>query len=303
MDDADILAGIMNGTGYIVVPRRVYVPTKPVLLNGHDATIDLRGVTIQAAAGMDGGTSAGDLIRMTGCRGVTLLGGTYDGNRQNRTITSETPQTVHVLHGESITFDGGSFVNAPNDDIFIWGGYGVTDDSLLPKHVKVLHGNHDGARRNAISVVGGQYVTVDDNDIANVRGTAPFCGVDVEPNAVDTPGLTRVVVISNNRVVNCGCGLAAHTPLSTVVEYQFNRISGCDTGIYNESVAAKIGFNICIGNKGLDINVSNTDLVEIFGNAANQIYADHTGIKKPRGHKLRCNACRTVIYTPPVKAQ
>lgn len=78
--------------------------------------------------------------------------------------------------GDSIIFDHSPTYASPNTEI-------IVDHCIL-----------DGNRRQGISVVSGQYITIKNNAIKNIAGTDPQYGIDIE----DETGHGNDILIENN---------------------------------------------------------------------------------------------------------
>jgi hypothetical protein len=105
--------------------------------------------------------------------------------------------TLNIREVTNLTVHGGKYVDAGGDGVFV-------ESSVGPIVLAGL--TTEGAWRNGLSVISaGGGLQVRSSIFSNTNGTAPQCGVDVEPDSSDD--LLRRVVFSNVRLVgNKRCG-------------------------------------------------------------------------------------------------
>ena len=105
-------------------------------------------------------------------------------------------------------------------------------------------------RRNGISIVAGRNGEIRNCDIEKIDGTAPFGGIDLEPNQVSQPN--RNIRITGGRMRNVGVGIYV------TVANQGVTISGVDIEAQNSGVI--------IGDNSVDVRiVGNPSIKSLVG--------------------------------------
>ena len=105
--------------------------------------------------------------------------------------------TLNIREVSNVTVRGGTYVDAGGDGVFV-------ESSVGPI---VLDGvSTEGAWRNGLSVISaGGGLHVRSSTFSDTNGTAPMCGIDVEPDSSDD--VLRGVIFSNVRLLgNRRCG-------------------------------------------------------------------------------------------------
>lgn len=138
-----------------------------------------------------------------------LYGGKLYGDRDSHDFSaSGTHEACHVIAiriSSYITVKNVQIYQPTGDGIIIGGFYAYGQTGYMrPNHIVVDGCVIDGARRNNISVIDGEYMQIVNNTIQNagtVNGTNPKAGMDVEPNYNESvPNWQRAenVFIKNN---------------------------------------------------------------------------------------------------------
>jgi len=137
------------------------------------------------------------LIRLHGCDDVTICGGTLKGDRQKHKCTDgEWGMGIHVGSGcTKITLQGVQSREMWGDGFYIGG-------KVVPREVTIRDCIADFNRRQGLSIVTGDQITIVGNLFSNTRGTRPENGIDIEPDR-DGPGVGNVL-IESNRFINNG---------------------------------------------------------------------------------------------------
>src|SRR5690554_958902 len=87
--------------------------------------------------------------------------------------------------GMGISIYGSTNINIYNIDIKDTWGDGIYINSQKDKqsrNVLIRNGHIDNARRNGISIISGENITIDNVLVSNTNGTRPAAGIDIEPN-------------------------------------------------------------------------------------------------------------------------
>lgn len=122
--------------------------------------------------------------------------------------------------GDSIIFDHSPAYANPNTGI-------VVDHCVL-----------DGSRRQGISIVSGQYITIINNAIKNIKGTDPQYGIDIE----DETGYGNDILIENNRFTGNNHGDVNNFNGRNVI-IRNNTMQGGVGGINTYAIANVYGYN------------------------------------------------------------
>jgi len=288
-DDSPLLQKLLNRGGRFALDSfRVYTLYSPLLFTGNDFEIDGQGATLKIADGVPTNTAAGDTLHLQNCNRGKIHNLTFDGNRANRPPAPQScPATLRIQGCNDLVISDCAFVNDALDGIFVWCATVGTDVNSASKYIRVTGCTFDSPGRNGISIIHGAFVRIDHNIFRNARGLDPQCGVDIEPNPTDAPGIAHDIILESNLVENCGKGLAANVGFEMYgITFRSNDITGCDTGLFNAASGASILGNVVSGSKSLDINVSNADRCSLLNNVAGSIYADTYSIPSPVGHTL-----------------
>lgn len=105
---------------------------------------------------------------------------------------------IYVSGGQNINIKGLTIKDCWGDCIYI---------TQKTKGITVEKCYLDHGRRQGISIISANNVTVDNCIITNVGGTNPQYAIDIEPNAGDT---VKAVTIKNVKVFNCRGGIECY---------------------------------------------------------------------------------------------
>ena len=124
---------------------------------------------------------------------VTIEGGIFDGNRAQTSGKKNGGHCIDLSGATNITLNNCEIKNAWTDGIYMGASFSVFK---LPGHdefyskQKLFMGNNitvtgctiKNSRRNNISVINADNVTVKDCVIQDAHGESPMAGIDIEPN-------------------------------------------------------------------------------------------------------------------------
>lgn len=155
-----------------------------------------------------------DRAYMFNCDGVSnveICNGWFIGERDKHTFTSGTDEHnfgISLSGSQQVTVRGCMVSDFTGDGICIAGG-SATDivlcDVVVTKN-----------RRQALSIIGGNYVSLYDSEFSYTYGTAPENGIDIEPDSASTSS-------SNITIDNCiikgneGLGIQINNHESTAI--------------------------------------------------------------------------------------
>lgn len=165
------------------------------------------------------------VIKIDNKSNVIIKGGTIEGERSTHTgDTGEWGHCVTIINGSTnISLSNMILKDGWGDGLYIYGASNVRTTGLTI----------DNARRNGISIISvNGYKSLNDT-IKNTNGTAPECGIDIEPN--NTSNVLRDIVIENlhtNNNTNRGVAMVIENALeepvsiSLVNHYDYQSLSG-----------------------------------------------------------------------------
>lgn len=297
-DDAPALTALL-AAGKTPPKGSVFIEASTVHLNG--IAVNLSGVTLRAAP-----TSPVNmvLLALNNCSG-SIIGNIFDGQRQARGNDPQCNGDLIVLGGcHDLAITGNTLGNSPADCIRV-AANNPQDATTACLRVRIEGNRLNSCWRNHISVIGGDYITIQGNHFSGaINGQAPNAAVDVEANGEmvdaagqviypgDAPNINHDIDIVANQVSNCAIGLAAMRQIvQTKVRYVGNTINGCTvSGIDNEADQAEIcsnALNACgIGCDNCDGGTISSNVVNGAGQG---IYCDCNRILNPTGHSVTGN--------------
>ncbi len=206
-----------------------------------------------------------------GARDVNIIGGTIMGERgAHGGKTGEWGMGVSIVGAHHISVDG--VISKEN-----WGdGFYVSDESSDVHFVNVVA---DHNRRQGLSIVSVDGMTVKDSTFSNTAGTLPEAGIDIEPN----PGqAVRNVVITGSRFINnAGGGIQSGVP---VADTGAAHVSGI---VFDHNTVAKNGVGPIDGGSNPAVRITNQDGAKVTNNTI----IDNTG----GGIHLLYNATHTTL--------
>jgi parallel beta-helix repeat protein len=193
---------------------------------------------------------------------VTISGGTITGDRSaHKGTTGEYGMGIYIGNSSNITV-AGVLVNE------CWGdGIYVENQS---SNITVTNCVCDHNRRQGMSIVSVDGMTVTGSTFKNTEGTPPEMGIDVENN--------RGLVVNNLRISGCtflnnaGGGatfgfrddFSAPTAITNTV-FDSNTVVGNGTNRYSDSIMA----GIFVGHDNGSVTISNNNVSNSFGQGIN----------------------------------
>lgn len=105
--------------------------------------------------------------------------------------------------GMGISIYGSTNINIYNIDIKDTWGDGIYINSQKDKqsrNVLIRNGHIDNARRNGISIISGENITIDNVLVSNTNGTRPAAGIDIEPN--HRTDVLKNITLKNIKTIN-----------------------------------------------------------------------------------------------------
>ncbi len=179
-DDAPAIQDSMNATTYLrLEPGKTYL-CDSVLTVPSDITIDLAGSTLKAGPGIGDNER---LVTIDTVSNVTVRNGEIDGDKASYAPTTEYRHNIYIVDSDTIKVHDIYTHDAKGDGLYVGGSGGsnastnITVDRVVSKN-----GHRQGLSVTAID--GGVFT---DCEFRDTIGTAPQCGLDIEPNGDDAP--------------------------------------------------------------------------------------------------------------------
>ncbi len=135
-------------------------------------------------------------IEITEKTHVVVSGGTIIGDRDAHTYTPRADGgTAHdeghliCIQNESeyVTVENMILGKANGDGILLVGQKGPGSSV---KHIAIIHNEMNDNRRQGVSIVGGEDVLIENNEIHHTQGTSPQFGIDVESGIYSSQDIT-----------------------------------------------------------------------------------------------------------------
>lgn len=202
-----------HGYGTVRIPKGTYLLGKQLTSDSVEGLRLPSDMTVRMATGtvlriVPNSSWNYCLLTISARRNVQVVGGVLVGDRDTHTYTPRASDgsTAHDEgHGicvwnqsSSVVIDGLVMRDFTGDGVLVHGG--GTSASMLTRDVVVRNSEIYRCRRQGVSVVRGQRVVVENNDIHDISGVAPQFGIDLE-----TPkgqGRSSDVLIRGNRFRN-----------------------------------------------------------------------------------------------------
>jgi polygalacturonase len=130
---------------------------------------------------------------------VTVSGGTLVGDRyHHKSARGEWGYGISVRAGQNVTISGVTAKDMWGDGFYVEGGKDVTFDGVVS----------DNNRRQGLSIVHAESVTVRNSLFSNTSGTKPGAGIDIEPDR--RRRVDGVTISSSAFFGNAGPGIKIH---------------------------------------------------------------------------------------------
>lgn len=133
---------------------------------------------------------------------VNISGGQIKGERYKHTGTSgEWGMGVGIYDSRNITISNMTISSNWGDGIYMGTGtYG--DEKYGCDGIRIENCTINDNRRSNISIVNADNVTIDGCLIADAKGTAPQCGINIEPNQDETGKIPEEGICDNITITN-----------------------------------------------------------------------------------------------------
>ncbi|MFU1858150.1 right-handed parallel beta-helix repeat-containing protein [Sphingobacterium sp. NGMCC 1.201703] len=163
--------------------RKVIMPNFPILIN--DIGLDIPSQTtviFENSSKLLLSPSAKanyELIRIHRKSDIVIFSPTIIGDRKNhRGNLGEWGMGISIKSSRNIVITNANISDCWGDGVYIGQSLGITNSNISLKY-----GLIDNNRRNGISVISANGLTIQNMVVSNTNGTAPQAGIDFEPNA------------------------------------------------------------------------------------------------------------------------
>lgn len=138
------------------------------------------------------------ILSVSDVKNVLIINPRLEGDKKlHKSNKGEWGMGINILGSENVKIYNPEVLSCWGDGIYI----GRTNKNSASKNIVIQGGLLDNNRRNGISVISVQGLTISDITIANTQGTAPMSGIDFEPNYADEVlqgiKLNRMTTINN----------------------------------------------------------------------------------------------------------
>lgn len=277
-----------------------------------DATRDSGRVGLRMGSGMTLRMSPGailkaipnasatySIIAVADCHDVTILGGTLEGDRDgHRGTGGEWGMGLTIIRSRNVMVQD---ITARE----CWGdGFYVTEPN---RGITFCHVVADHNRRQGMSITGADGIVVRNSVFRNTQGTAPQCGIDVEPNPGET--VTNLQILDCTVTGNHGGGIAGGPPVAARANAFFTRsriarnlvagnggwgilVSACSGDAIEDNIVRDTrGYGILLRSGALDMTVRGN---LVSGSAKNGIYLEDCAGTTVTGNTVTGNSGRGI---------
>ncbi len=245
----DLVAG---SGGTVFVPDGVFmVDAVTGIRLGSDMTLRLSSGAIIKA--IPNAATSYNLIRLDKVSNVSVIGGTLLGERSAHSGSAgQWGMGINILGAEHVVVEGVTAKDAWGDGFYV---------GNLSRNIKFCSIAADNNRRQGMSVVSVDGLSVLDSSFTNTGGVGPQGGIDIEPNDKDTVNDVR---IRHSRFVgNQGFGIYIYAPRSSPetrvsnVTIDSNEIADNKAGgiVFSNTSANTVKRNILRNNGAIGIKL------------------------------------------------
>lgn len=143
-----------------------------------------------------------NVIRTRNAQNITISGGKIQGERNKHNGSSgEWGMGIGLYDSSNVTISNVTITGNWGDGIYL-GTRNETDDLYGCDNIRIENCNIYENRRSNISIVDADNVTIDNCTISNAGGTAPQCGINIEPNHDENGRIPEKSICRNIRITN-----------------------------------------------------------------------------------------------------
>jgi hypothetical protein len=261
-------------------------------------------------------TTNHEVMFFINCQNGAINGLTIDGNRANRTITTETAS--HCLsitdYCSDIVVNDVVCKNSTSDGLYVSTTVLGTQASY-PTDIVLSNCIADNAYRNGLSAIGSLRLTVSGGEYKNTNGTLPECGIDVEPDAGYTFGNRETIIEGVRLFNNDGYGLALGGPVGLNQNILIANVTGANNDLgflniascENPSIRNVIAYDHPTATRGIiDVGtqitnpiIDGADFIGVTASAAGNVciylHGSITGVPTVRNVNAEATSC-PILY-------
>lgn len=122
-----------------------------------------------------------DAIKIYDVENVSIYNANVKGNRkENKKQQGEWSAGIAILNSKNILIQNFIIADTWGDGLFVG-----SEDLKYSQDITIKNGVIDNARRNGISITSVRNALLSEINISNTNGTAPQCGIDIEPSVAE----------------------------------------------------------------------------------------------------------------------
>lgn len=243
------------GDGYTLEfpPGTYLLQERPNLVNLSNVSIIGHGATLKIADSTLGALTVLELIRLSGCHYVHIIGLTLNGNRANQTGYGEYNHGIGIASNlgdacDHVWIERCRITNTAGDNIYI--AQGSTDVWIRGCD---LSDPNDTSPRQGVAIVKGSRVWITDNYFSGSAFATGQWAVDLEPNT-NTDVVDNVVIRGNHfggagwyGHINIGAANTADQKIGhvTIEGNHFETVDGESVRCVPNNTDATVGSRVC----------------------------------------------------------
>lgn len=138
-----------------------------------------------------------EILRLHNVENVRIINPKIQGDRNvHQGSMGEWGMGIAIRSSKNIVIVGGNITHCWGDGIYI----GRLQNGISSSNIQVKNVILDFNRRNGISLVSGERISIISNLISNTQGTLPMNGIDIEPS--NSHDIINEIVLDNNLTFN-----------------------------------------------------------------------------------------------------
>lgn len=205
-DDTDAMINCFTNNYCIFIPDGTYMiqgyGNKKIDIQSNSTILMSQNATLKIITNSETMYFA---LRITNKTNIVISGGNIIGDFDTHTGTEgQAGMGIGIYHSSDIIIENIKISNCWGDGIYI--AADLNDRTLKSNNIKIQNCTIYNCRRQGISVAGCDNISIINNTIYDIAGTAPQAGIDCEPNTNDTDGTSTYsntrVLIAENQIYN-----------------------------------------------------------------------------------------------------